>query len=194
MPQILTFGAFAIAFTPAQILAKATYAGLGFFYWFLIPVLCAMTRRQRAMIPSPLYDIPTDAEYAMEVIAHRIAVGGSVERPDKKHVKNLQQAYGAKTKGELPEAVLSKTSLGAPLSASNSRGTPLASQPAIVVPEQGTVRDFATEQGSSTIATTEVSLPCSYLLSVVFMIVTSSGSWQIPWSGESTRCSATTTE
>ncbi|KAG8990468.1 hypothetical protein FRB90_001754, partial [Tulasnella sp. 427] len=108
--MMLFVGACAVMVTPAHVLAKAVYAGLGFFYWFLIPVLCAMTRRQRAMIPPLLWDVPTDAEYAMEVIAQRVANGESVVS-DKKQIKNLTEAYGARSKRDLVLKNRSKVSL-----------------------------------------------------------------------------------
>lgn len=80
--------------TPVEYLAKGTYAALGFVYWFLIPTLCAMTRRQRALIPPPLFDVPTDAEYAMEIIARRLQLGQSVT-PDKKSNANKEYIRGS---------------------------------------------------------------------------------------------------
>ncbi|KAG8990726.1 hypothetical protein FRB94_013151 [Tulasnella sp. JGI-2019a] len=86
--------AFIVMITPAQYLAKGTYAAMGFVYWFIIPTLCAMTRKQRALLPSPFFDIPTDAEYAMEIIARRLRHGYSVT-PDRKTNRNLEYIRGS---------------------------------------------------------------------------------------------------
>lgn len=97
--------------TPVQYLAKGTYAGLGFVYWFLIPTLCAMTRKQRALLPAPLFDIPTDAEYAMEIIARRLKLGHSIT-PDKKTNHNKEYIRGS----------TSNIDVSNPLSPTRSRG------------------------------------------------------------------------
>ncbi|KAG8869441.1 hypothetical protein FRB98_002554 [Tulasnella sp. 332] len=86
--------AFIVMVTPVQYLAKGTYAGLGFVYWFPIPTLCAMSRKQRALLPSPFFDIPTDAEYAMEIIARRLKLGHSIT-PDKKMNHNRDYIRGS---------------------------------------------------------------------------------------------------
>ncbi|CAE6441080.1 unnamed protein product [Rhizoctonia solani] len=64
--------------TPAQILAKITYAIIGVFYWFIVPVLLAMPPEARKRIPAPLFDIPTDAEYAMSLMSIRVAKGENI--------------------------------------------------------------------------------------------------------------------
>ncbi|KDN49084.1 hypothetical protein RSAG8_02437, partial [Rhizoctonia solani AG-8 WAC10335] len=63
---------------PAQILAKATYAIIGVFYWFVIPVLLAMPPEARKRLPAPLFDVPTDAEYAMSLMSIRVAKGENI--------------------------------------------------------------------------------------------------------------------
>ncbi|KAG8907748.1 hypothetical protein FRB99_002247 [Tulasnella sp. 403] len=105
---VLTFGAFSTMVIPARYLAKATYAALGIAYWFMVPLVCAMTRRQRAMIPPPFWDVPTDAEHAMEVMARRLATGQSIT-PHKNASKVLSEAYGARSRRDL--AMRSKLSL-----------------------------------------------------------------------------------
>jgi hypothetical protein len=86
-----------VTFTPAQILAKTTYAVIGVFYWFIIPILLAMPpdARKRCVpntsndiylnltnhcrsLPPPLFDVPTDAEYAMSLMSIRVAKGESI--------------------------------------------------------------------------------------------------------------------
>ncbi|KAG9026349.1 hypothetical protein FS837_004643 [Tulasnella sp. UAMH 9824] len=121
--MVLFVIAFAVMVTPAHIIAKAVYAGMGFFYWFLIPVLCAMTRKQRSMIPPLFWDIPTDAEYAMEIIAQRVAKGESVVS-DKRHIRNITEAYGARSKRDLLLKNRSKVSLNSSISPSSPVGPP----------------------------------------------------------------------
>ncbi|KAG8969610.1 hypothetical protein FRC05_001041 [Tulasnella sp. 425] len=116
--MILFVGACAVTVTPAHILAKVVYAALGFVYWFLIPVLCAMTRKQRSMIPPPFWDIPTDAEYAMEIIAKRVANGQSVVS-DKRQIRNITEAYGARSKRDLLMKNRSRVSLNSAVSPSS---------------------------------------------------------------------------
>ncbi|CEL56120.1 hypothetical protein RSOLAG1IB_07573 [Rhizoctonia solani AG-1 IB] len=67
-----------VTFTPAQILAKTTYAVIGVFYWFIIPILLAMPPDARKRLPPPLFDVPTDAEYAMSLMSIRVAKGESI--------------------------------------------------------------------------------------------------------------------
>ncbi|CAE6514626.1 unnamed protein product, partial [Rhizoctonia solani] len=66
------------ALAPAQVLAKTTFAVVGIFYWFVIPVLLAMPPEARKRIPAPLFDVPTDAEYAMSLMSIRVAKGESI--------------------------------------------------------------------------------------------------------------------
>ncbi|KAG8928537.1 hypothetical protein FRC01_005787 [Tulasnella sp. 417] len=114
-----------VTVTPVQILAKAVYGGLGFFFWFIIPVLCAMTRKQRSMIPPLFWDIPTDAEYAMEIIAQRVAKGESVVF-DKKQIRNITEAYGARSKRDLVLKNRSRVSLNSAMSPSSPVVSPQA--------------------------------------------------------------------
>ncbi|CAE6406596.1 unnamed protein product [Rhizoctonia solani] len=75
---VLTMIFLFITFAPAQTLAKTTYAVIGVFYWFIIPVLLAIPPEARKRIPPPLFDIPTDAEYAMSLMNIRVAKGESI--------------------------------------------------------------------------------------------------------------------
>ncbi|KAG8704148.1 hypothetical protein FRC08_002394 [Ceratobasidium sp. 394] len=67
-----------VALTPAQVLAKLSYAAIGFFYWFCVPVILALPPDAFKRLPPPLADIPSDAEYAMSLISARVAHGESV--------------------------------------------------------------------------------------------------------------------
>lgn len=121
--MVLFVGACAVTVTPAHILSKVVYASIGFFYWFIIPVLCAMTRKQRSMIPPLFWDIPTDAEYAMEIIAQRVAKGESVVS-DKRYIRNITEAYGTRSKRDLLLKNRSRASLN---NSSVSLSSPVAS-------------------------------------------------------------------
>lgn len=79
-----------------------------------------------ARLPSPLYDIPTDADYAMEIIARRITQGESISA-DKKQVKMLAAAYGDRSKRDLALPNKSRTSV-------NTVGTPLSPTTSIQPP------------------------------------------------------------
>ncbi|KAK7064240.1 RNA cytidine acetyltransferase [Favolaschia claudopus] len=60
-------------FLPAQSLAKlAAFIG-GFFFWHVTPVIAALPPGDH--LPPAFSDVPTDAEYAMELISQRVAAG-----------------------------------------------------------------------------------------------------------------------
>ncbi|KAG8699276.1 hypothetical protein FRC09_006713, partial [Ceratobasidium sp. 395] len=63
---------------PAQIIAKISYAAIGLFYWFGIPVILAMPPDTFKRLPRPFADAPSDAEYAIGLINTRLAHGESV--------------------------------------------------------------------------------------------------------------------
>ncbi|KAG8745020.1 hypothetical protein FRC10_008994 [Ceratobasidium sp. 414] len=75
---VLTLLTLFVALTPAQILAKLSYATVGFIYWFCVPVILAMPPDAFNRFPPPLADIPSDAEYAMSLMSARVAHGESV--------------------------------------------------------------------------------------------------------------------
>ncbi|TFK41171.1 hypothetical protein BDQ12DRAFT_679017 [Crucibulum laeve] len=60
---------------PAQYLSKLTYFVLGSFYWHIIPIIAALPAEDRARLPPAFSDVPTDADYAMELISQRVAAG-----------------------------------------------------------------------------------------------------------------------
>ncbi|KAG9120700.1 hypothetical protein FRC07_003697 [Ceratobasidium sp. 392] len=67
-----------VALSSAQTLAKLSYAVVGFFYWFIIPIILATPSDVFKRVPLPLADVPSDAEYAMGLITARLALGESV--------------------------------------------------------------------------------------------------------------------
>ncbi|KAK0233102.1 hypothetical protein IW262DRAFT_1260036 [Armillaria fumosa] len=68
---------------PARIIAKCVYFVAGFLFWHVVPVIMALSPQERARLPPPLADVPTDAEYAMDLISSRIA-SGKYTKPGKK--------------------------------------------------------------------------------------------------------------
>jgi hypothetical protein len=69
---------FFMIFTPAQVLAKGIYAVLGIAFWLLPTVILALPLEHLSRIPAPFGDVPTDAEFAMEIIGQRFARGETV--------------------------------------------------------------------------------------------------------------------
>ncbi|KAF9015150.1 hypothetical protein BDQ17DRAFT_1229312 [Cyathus striatus] len=61
--------------TPTKYLVKTGCFILGFLFWHVVPVLAALPPTDRNRLPPMLADIPTDAEYAMEMISRRVAEG-----------------------------------------------------------------------------------------------------------------------
>ncbi|KAF8445929.1 hypothetical protein L210DRAFT_962985 [Boletus edulis BED1] len=69
---------------PAQYVAKLIYWFGGVLFWHVTPVVAALPRGDRTR-QVPLFHAPTDADYAMELIAKRIATGhdGGITLPRK---------------------------------------------------------------------------------------------------------------
>ncbi|KAK0208221.1 hypothetical protein DFS33DRAFT_423587 [Desarmillaria ectypa] len=85
----LIYGAFifcaflATLLLPVRIIAKCVYFVVGFLFWHVVPVVMALSPEERARLPPPLADIPTDADYATELISSRVASGKYI-KPSKK--------------------------------------------------------------------------------------------------------------
>ncbi|KAH9944357.1 uncharacterized protein BXZ73DRAFT_87271 [Epithele typhae] len=60
---------------PAQYLVKSIGFVVGVCFWHAVPVLGAIPPSERSRFPSPLWIVPTDTEYAMELISQRVARG-----------------------------------------------------------------------------------------------------------------------
>lgn len=65
-------------FTPVQVLAKGFYAVFGIAFWVLPTVFRALPLEHLSRIPPPLGDVPSDAEFAMDIIGQRSARGDPV--------------------------------------------------------------------------------------------------------------------
>ncbi|KAF8846368.1 hypothetical protein BDN67DRAFT_39548 [Paxillus ammoniavirescens] len=75
---LLAIASFGVLALPAQYVAKLTYLFGGIAFWHVVPVVAALPRADIARVPPAFGDAPTDADYAMELIARRIAAGQDV--------------------------------------------------------------------------------------------------------------------
>ncbi|TDL28663.1 hypothetical protein BD410DRAFT_781185 [Rickenella mellea] len=73
--------------TPTSYLVKLGTFIMGFGFWHIVPVIAALPPSERGRLPPMLGDAPTDAEYAMELIAQRVARGENVRPPPRKPKK-----------------------------------------------------------------------------------------------------------
>ncbi|KAG8859504.1 hypothetical protein FRC20_011807 [Serendipita sp. 405] len=75
---ILAFMIFLPFVAPAKYVIKGTYAVGGIAFWFVPNIWAALPVEHRSRIPPPLGDVPTDAEYAMNIISQRVDRGEAV--------------------------------------------------------------------------------------------------------------------
>ncbi|KAF5385197.1 hypothetical protein D9615_001514 [Tricholomella constricta] len=66
---------------PTKYLSKLTYFVGGVLFWHVTPVIVALPPSERCRLPPAFADVPTDADYAMELIAKRVAAGQDVKPP-----------------------------------------------------------------------------------------------------------------
>ncbi|KAI0639428.1 hypothetical protein C8Q77DRAFT_1046741 [Trametes polyzona] len=69
------FGWFVLGLLPAQYLVRFVGFLVGGFFWHIVPIVASIPESDRARIPPPLSRVPTDAEYAMDLISQRVARG-----------------------------------------------------------------------------------------------------------------------
>ncbi|PPQ80817.1 hypothetical protein CVT25_001942 [Psilocybe cyanescens] len=69
------FAVFLTTMLPTRYIAKLAFFVLGFIYWHVIPIIASLPPSERRRLPTPLCDVPNDAEYAMELISQRVAAG-----------------------------------------------------------------------------------------------------------------------
>ncbi|KAK2461925.1 hypothetical protein APHAL10511_006388 [Amanita phalloides] len=62
-------------FIPVQHLCKLSYFICGFMFWHIAPIVSALSLEDRNRFPPPLAGVPTDAEFAMQMISKRVANG-----------------------------------------------------------------------------------------------------------------------
>ncbi|KAH7883573.1 hypothetical protein F5I97DRAFT_1539034 [Phlebopus sp. FC_14] len=89
---LLTVTAFGVLFLPAQYIAKLVYMFGGIIFWHVAPIIAALRPEERARIPPPFADAPTDAEYAIELITKRVASGDYSVLPASKSDSNHSSA------------------------------------------------------------------------------------------------------
>ncbi|KAI0724581.1 hypothetical protein C8T65DRAFT_626972 [Cerioporus squamosus] len=80
---VVLLGWFVLGLLPARYMVRLVGFFIGFFFWHVIPVIAAIPAADRSRIPPPLEIVPTDTEYAMELISQRVARGLPV-RPKRK--------------------------------------------------------------------------------------------------------------
>ncbi|KAF5354827.1 hypothetical protein D9756_005727 [Leucocoprinus leucothites] len=60
---------------PARFVLKGVSGALGFLFWHAVPVILALSPDERLRLPPLMLNVPTDTEYAMELISQRVAAG-----------------------------------------------------------------------------------------------------------------------
>ncbi|KAH8120143.1 hypothetical protein DFH11DRAFT_1558537 [Phellopilus nigrolimitatus] len=84
---VLVFLIFFTAFLPAKYIMKLASFILGFLYWHVVPIIAALPPFDRSRLPPLFENVPTDAEYAMELISQRISRGEDIRPPSSKPPK-----------------------------------------------------------------------------------------------------------
>ncbi|KAF9654351.1 hypothetical protein BDM02DRAFT_138295 [Thelephora ganbajun] len=82
---------FATLTLPAQWLTKIVYFVLGFSFWHVPPILVALPAGDHRRLLMLTHNVPTDADYAMELIAQRVARGQEIKplNRKRKHTKKF---------------------------------------------------------------------------------------------------------
>ncbi|KAF8078635.1 hypothetical protein FPV67DRAFT_1465909 [Lyophyllum atratum] len=79
---------------PTKYLTKLTYFVGGVLFWHVTPVVAALPPAERSRLPPAFGDVPTDADYAMELLAKRVAAGLDINPPRaKKHGKRHTRTH-----------------------------------------------------------------------------------------------------
>ncbi|OCH96109.1 hypothetical protein OBBRIDRAFT_809339 [Obba rivulosa] len=76
---LLVLALFLLSMLPVQYLSKLAGFICGVCLWHIVPILAAIPASQRKRFPIPFREVPTDAEYAMELISQRVARGLDVK-------------------------------------------------------------------------------------------------------------------
>ncbi|TRM66312.1 hypothetical protein BD626DRAFT_487385 [Schizophyllum amplum] len=84
---------------PAKYLAKAVYGTLGVLFWHIVPVIAAMSIRDKQRLPPMLDDVPTDADVAMELISKRVAAGQDLRPKSTKTKKSRRSSQSNPSPG-----------------------------------------------------------------------------------------------
>ncbi|KIY52720.1 hypothetical protein FISHEDRAFT_34565 [Fistulina hepatica ATCC 64428] len=78
---LIAFLAVATLILPERLILKGAFMVLGFIFWHVVPVIAALPPADYARIPPPFWEVPTDADYAMEVISKRVSEGLDIRMP-----------------------------------------------------------------------------------------------------------------
>ncbi|KAI0825106.1 hypothetical protein BC628DRAFT_1419471 [Trametes gibbosa] len=81
----ILFGWLILCLLPAQYLARAVGFVAGGLFWHIIPILAVIPKSERSRVPPLLSKVPTDAEYAMDLISQRVARGLPVRPKRRRH-------------------------------------------------------------------------------------------------------------
>ncbi|KAI0651883.1 hypothetical protein C8Q79DRAFT_63725 [Trametes meyenii] len=87
-------GWFILGLLPAKYLVRFVGFLVGGFFWHVVPVLAAVPAPDRSRVPPPLASIPTDAEYAMDLISQRVARGLPVRPKRRRHRHRSPETTG----------------------------------------------------------------------------------------------------
>ncbi|KAI0961588.1 hypothetical protein AcW1_000635 [Taiwanofungus camphoratus] len=79
---------FFVSLLPTQYLCKAGGFICGIFFWHVVPIIVTIPPSDRARFPGAFSNVPTDADYAMELISQRVARGLDVQ-PKCRTVRNF---------------------------------------------------------------------------------------------------------
>ncbi|OBZ78941.1 hypothetical protein A0H81_01105 [Grifola frondosa] len=85
MYGLILIGLFFVSLLPVRYLTKTAGFAVGVFFWHVIPVITAIPPPERARFPPLFSGVPTDAEYAMELISQRVARGLDVKPKPRKN-------------------------------------------------------------------------------------------------------------
>ncbi|KAI0692762.1 hypothetical protein BC835DRAFT_1277038 [Cytidiella melzeri] len=91
MFAFVLLGMFFVSLLPSKYLCKLVGLSVGVLFWHVIPVIAAMPGR----LPAPLEFVPTDAEYAMDLISQRVALGLPVQPKPKQRGKSSASYSGS---------------------------------------------------------------------------------------------------
>ncbi|GBE77961.1 hypothetical protein SCP_0108430 [Sparassis crispa] len=109
---IALFFVFLLTLLPAKYLAKLSGFVCGVAFWHVVPILVAIPSSDRARIPVPFSDVPTDADYAMDLISQRVARGLDVKPKRRESDRNSPDRASISTAGETEDGERSVNSSG----------------------------------------------------------------------------------
>ncbi|KAF8807393.1 hypothetical protein BYT27DRAFT_7288895 [Phlegmacium glaucopus] len=63
------------------VLCKLTFFVLGFIFWHVVPIIVSLPPSDIERLPPAFHDVPTDVEYAMQLMSQRVAAGLEIKPP-----------------------------------------------------------------------------------------------------------------